>query len=206
MPLYTVIPGYSNYVIANDFPHDVYNLTTRKQVGECLSKGYIVMSLVNDHGERKVVFKHRIIGKCFIRNPDPEHFTVLDHINRDKTDNRTSNLRWTSQRNNTINKSSHKGVTYEFIHQLPANTVKITHYNQHQLEDIYYNAEASTFYIKVADDYFRIMHQSIHKRNNKPFVQALSTENKQVSIFSHIIDKIIDIYPQVNEEGEVIEQ
>ena len=59
MPLYTVIPGYNNYVIANDFPHDVYNLTTRKQVGEWLNtNGYFQLTLVNNAGERKNVCKH----------------------------------------------------------------------------------------------------------------------------------------------------
>ena len=44
---------------------------------------------------------HRLVGFAFIPNPDPEHRTVIDHIDSDKTNNHVSNLHWVTVKENT---------------------------------------------------------------------------------------------------------
>ena len=46
---------------------------------------------------------HRKIAQVFVPNPRPDLFTVVDHINRDRADNRACNLRWLDQQLNTLN-------------------------------------------------------------------------------------------------------
>ena len=54
--------------------------------------------------ERKKAFTrqtHRLLALTFIPNPD--NLPYVDHIDRDKTNNSLSNLRWVSRSQNTIN-------------------------------------------------------------------------------------------------------
>lgn len=49
----------------------------------------------------KTEFLHRLIAIAFV--PNPNNNPVVDHINRCKTDNDISNLRWVSYRENSAN-------------------------------------------------------------------------------------------------------
>lgn len=46
---------------------------------------------------------HRLVAECFI--PNPEHKPTVDHRNRDSTDNRVSNLRWATYKEQVENSS-----------------------------------------------------------------------------------------------------
>jgi hypothetical protein len=60
---------------------------------------------------------HRVIGEQFI--PNPEKYPVIDHLNRNKRDNRVENLRWTTQSINCCNRKTIRNVEQEFIDELP---------------------------------------------------------------------------------------
>lgn len=51
---------------------------------------------------------HRLVAECFI--PNPEHKPQIDHINRDRSDNRVGNLRWVTQSENLRNTKANDRV------------------------------------------------------------------------------------------------
>ena len=67
---------------------------------EVTAKGYYRYFLYEKGKERKAK-AHRLVAMAFI--PNPEGKPQIDHINGIKTDNRVSNLRWCSNRENANN-------------------------------------------------------------------------------------------------------
>lgn len=57
----------------------------------------------------KFVYVHRLICEAF-HGPCPPGKTEVDHINRNRSDNRPENLRWTDRRGNLRNTRTHDGV------------------------------------------------------------------------------------------------
>ena len=203
---YSVIPGYSDYEIGHEWPHFVRRRDNKRVVSGFINDaGYLTLNLVNDENKRKAVKKHIILAKMFINNDDPLHKTYVDHIDRNRTNNRIENLRWVTPRENSINRSRANGVTYQFVSELPLGCVKVTHYNKHQLEDIYFHLDTNVFYKKMADHLFRIMHQSTRQSGNH-YVISKSTENRRVDIYNHVVRRDIDTYQLVDDEGNLIDE
>jgi hypothetical protein len=69
---------------------------------------------------------HRVICEQF--KPNPDNLPVCDHLNRIKTDNRLSNLRWTTQAINCCNRAKIRGAEQEFFDELPPGYVPFTSY------------------------------------------------------------------------------
>jgi hypothetical protein len=61
--------------------------------------GYRAVSL----GRGNTKYIHRLVGQTFI--PNPENLPQIDHINRNRTDNRVCNLRWVDSSTQNRNKS-----------------------------------------------------------------------------------------------------
>ena len=72
-----------------------------RTTGYTVSRGYKAIRL-KINGERKSLLIHRIIALAF--HPNPNGMPEVDHINRDKTDNRPCNLRWVNSSTNNSNR------------------------------------------------------------------------------------------------------
>ena len=85
---------------------EVRHKKSQKILKGYLSKGYKLTRIRNDENELVRVWFHRMIASVFLPTPT-SIFCVVDHIDRDRTNNHPSNLRWVSISQNSINSDRH---------------------------------------------------------------------------------------------------
>lgn len=87
-----LIPGFETYDMDAEFPHDVMHVASGRVKQWGLDRdGYYRTSLYKD-GRMHTMGRARLIAHCFI--PNPERKPTVDHVNRNRTDDRVENLRW----------------------------------------------------------------------------------------------------------------
>jgi len=99
------IEGHEGYEISVEGVRSYLNnrhglLDTSNMRKLCMGKdGYLCLTI----GRGNTYKFHRLLAIAFI--PNPENKPEIDHINRNKLDNRLENLRWATRRENNQNKS-----------------------------------------------------------------------------------------------------
>jgi hypothetical protein len=98
------INGYPNYIIYYD--GRIYSKKRKIYLKPILiNGGYYSVSLSNNgKGDYKLI--HRLVAEHFISNP--EKLEEVDHIDRDPTNFKSTNLRWVSRLDNQQNKGKPK--------------------------------------------------------------------------------------------------
>lgn len=178
----------ADYEIATTYPYPIRRKGSDKVISESFRSkdGYICCKLNN-----RTYQKHRIIAQQFI--PNPNDLPIIDHINRNKSDNRLENLRWCSSSVNNTNKSSNLGIMYEFFDEIPCeNTdevIEVRDYGEHQFEDLYYCN--NYFYFWNGIQYKRL--HIIYRTNGYASVQARDVDGKRRSIYYSKFKKLYDI-------------
>ena len=170
---------HPNYEILTVYPFTIRKKSNHYIVSEHYDKdGYLKLHL-NDSDKRRHCIKHVLIAKQFIPNDDPEHKTMIDHKNKVRDDNHLENLRWVSSHENCINKLSNNGVIYEFVKEIPDESIVVDTYNNHTFEDYYFHDDVFYFYTGVE---YRILPICENKYGSK-LVYMRSTDNKRVQVF-----------------------
>ena len=109
--LFRKVNDYINYSISN-----LGNVRNEKtgiiRKGSKNSDGYLVVGLYKN-GIRKFFSIHRLMGIAFIENVN--NCGEIDHVNRNKLDNRLENLRWVTRSQNTANRGKFKNSSSQFV-------------------------------------------------------------------------------------------
>ena len=94
---------------------DIFSVKRNNMIKDHIDKniGYYIVTLYKDR-ERKPFLLHRLIALHFIPNPD--NHPVIDHIDRNRTNNNIENLRWCTYSDNSKNREI-KGCIYKEIHK-----------------------------------------------------------------------------------------
>ena len=181
---FEVLRENADYEISTDFPHVIRKRANGRVIKESIGNhGYLCLNLseqVNGRTIRHNYLKHRLVAKQFIENPDDLDY--VDHINRNKLDNTIENLRWCSSSENNKNKSSTRGVEYDFFDNIDDEAIVVTDYGTHRFENYHYVPEEDSFYFYNGVKYRRL-HINEDRRNGSLFVYMMSTENKQVKVY-----------------------
>ena len=172
--------NHDDYEILNIYPFTIRRKDNHYEVKESNDgKGYWRVSL-----NRKSYKKHRLIALQFIDNPN--NYDDIDHINHDRSDYHIENLRWVSRSINQCNKTSHKGVQYEYVDKIPDKSIVVDFYNtrteRHEFEGYYYND--GTFYYDN-DMNYRILNINTTKCGAQ-FVSMRSKNNSKVAVYINI--------------------
>ena len=104
------IEGYENYLIYED--GRVFSKKRNRFLKPGLDSCRYHYVVLCENGKPKNHSIHRLVGIHYI--PNDENKSEVDHINRDRTDNRIENLRWVShsenQQNQGIKKNNKTGI------------------------------------------------------------------------------------------------
>ena len=178
----------NDYEIKTTYPHEIRNKRTGRTVKESLNEG----GYYRVHLNRVKYYKHRLIAKQFV--PNPNNYPCVDHINHQRNDNHISNLRWVSLSENNKNKSSHKGVNYIFYDYADFeddDIIVIDEYNGREIEDYYYDMLSEKFLFDTGVNY-RELHVNFD-RNGYAFVCVRDVYNKLVCICINKFKRIHDL-------------
>ena len=150
----------SDYEIGINYPHPIVKISTKRIVSEWIDKGYLRLAI-----NLKRVYKHRLIAIQWIENDDPETKVQIDHINRDKLDNRIENLRWSTKGDNIKNRDKYQKQKSEFVSELPENSIKIDDYNGIELDRYYYDTDSERLYLQTVTKNvrYKIIKPSLNK-------------------------------------------
>ena len=151
-----------------------------KEVSEYLVNGYVCVTL-----NRKIYKKHRLIAEQFLTNDDSEHLTDVDHINHDRSDYHLLNLRWVSRSDNCKNRSSFKGVNYQYVDDIPDESIVVDFYEtrngRREFKNYYYHD--GVFYYDN-DMNYRILNIN-ETKNGCRYVSIKDINGKQTAVVIH---------------------
>mgnify|MGYP003661954568 CR=1 FL=1 len=140
----SAIEGYENYIIFED--GKIINTDTGREMKPRIDKGYYTIGLYKNAKQKKFSL-HRLIALTFIPNPDNK--PCIDHINRDKQDNRLENLRWVSIKENNMNTTCYSNTGLQYISKTIKKNMKegfiyIFQINRSELKHSYCNIDLQT--------------------------------------------------------------
>ena len=152
---------------------DIKSKSSNKLIKIRPNNGYQRIYLKYNHYYYKK-YLHRLLAETFIMNNNK--YRYVDHINRDKSDNSVSNLRWVSRSQNSRNKLSNRGIKYVFKKQLSVLSKVVVSIRGHKVKNIYYDCDEFYMYIDEIIGYRKLV---LNKNNNHWYYRITDIHNKR---------------------------
>ena len=131
-----------DYEISDEAPHFIRRRGSTRNITISVDNTGYLRCMLNGRKYQH----HRIVALQFIENDDPDNKVEVDHIDRVKTNNSITNLRWCTRAENLRNRSNNRGRVIEYFDEIPDDAIAVTKYNSHVLENHYYSSAADSFY------------------------------------------------------------
>lgn len=154
---------------------------------KCKRDGRIISESLNNYGyvcvalNRRLHLKHKLIAKQFL--PNPNNYTEIDHVSRDRTDYHLHNLRWVSRSANQRKKTSYNEVRAHYAETIPDEATVVDFYETrtetHYFENYYYH-DGSFYYDN--DVNYRILNINIAKSGTR-YVNILDINGRKVAVY-----------------------
>ena len=142
----------NDYEIYDQYPYPIRKKSTGRILKESVTNGGYVRVCI----KQKSQFKHRLIAFQWIENDDQENKTQIDHINRDKLDNRIENLRWVTASENNRNKDKYVQQINEYLDELPENIIEIREHEGLKFNNLYVDIDNERF-LKITRSKIKII-------------------------------------------------
>ena len=157
---YVDLIGFDNYEILAAEPFTIRRKDTKRVVSETVMRnGYLKVGLATASG-RVTRYKHRLIAQQFI--PNPNNLPDVDHIDRDKTNNSLSNLRWVSRSDNLRNRNMKSPGKRQYLDHAPNDITEIISFNDavYPNDTYYFCYEDDCVYKKINDHQWQKLKQT----------------------------------------------
>lgn len=162
-PTFVELLNHADYEILNEYPFTIRRKNNGHEVSEFVDSGCVRLRL-----NGKKYMKHRLIAEQFL--PNPHSYSVITHINNDKTDNHLSNLRWVSKGDRYIDEIDPKALVVDYYE---------TKTERHLFRDYYYHE--GVFYYDT-DANYRILNINSTRLGSR-YVWMYGTEGNRISVY-----------------------
>ena len=177
---FTEIRGFEHYLISNQ--GRVFNTRTHRELGNVMPNGYIHVNLSNGKDDTQNYYIHRLVMEHF-GPPAPEGMNEIDHIDRDRTNNRLENLRWCTHSENIRNQAGRGRNRFNYIDELPETAEQLDAYNGHEFDGLYVDHEEEKLYVFNGLQYRELRPSRI---NGSTYYQTKDINGRGVAL-SHLI-------------------
>ena len=142
--------GYPNYTISST--GIVTNIRFDRVLEDYVSPdGYRYLNLCNTTGQKKFSV-HRLLALAFIEPVDGKY--TIDHINRDRSDNRLENLRWADRCDQAQNTDVHRDNKLQHKYICKYGNHFIVQIRRHYTMVFYARFKTLEEAIEARDDFF----------------------------------------------------